>query len=52
MASNSTFTKLRLWHLVPSLYGSEGGHIEAVRDFLFLGSKITADNDGRREVKR
>ena len=27
------------------LWQIEGGKVEAVRDFLFLGSKITADGD-------
>ena len=52
LASNSTFIKLRLWHPVPSLYGIEGEKVEAVTEFLFLGSKITADNDCSREIKR
>ena len=26
--------------------------MEAVRDFIFLGSKITADGDCRQEIKR
>ena len=52
MASNSTYIKLRLWHPAPSLNGIEGGNVEAVTDFLFLGSKITADNDCRHEIKR
>ena len=52
MASNSTYIKLRLWHPAPSLYGIEGGNVEAVTDFLFLGSKITADNDCSHENKR
>ena len=26
--------------------------MEAVRDFIFLGSKITADGDFRQEIKR
>ena len=30
----------------------EGGKVEAVRDFLFLGSKITADGDWSHEIKR
>ena len=30
----------------------EGGKVEAVTDFLFLGSKITADGDGSHETKR
>ena len=30
----------------------EGGKVEAVTDFIFLGSKITADNDCSHEIKR
>ena len=30
----------------------EGGKVEAVADFLFLGSKITADGDCSHEIKR
>ena len=30
----------------------EGGKVEAVTDFLFLGSKITADSDCSHEIKR
>ena len=29
-----------------------GGKMETVRDFIFLGSKITVDNDCRHEIKR
>ena len=28
------------------------GEMEAVRDFIFLGSKITADGDCSQEIKR
>ena len=28
-----------------------GGKVETVTDFLFLGSRITADGDGRHEIK-
>ena len=31
---------------------TEGEKVEAVTDFLFLGSKITADGDRSHEVKR
>ena len=31
---------------------TEGEKVEVVADFLFLGSKITADGDGSHEVKR
>ena len=30
----------------------DGETIETVRDFIFLGSKITADGDCSREIKR
>ena len=50
MASSSTFRKLRSWHLVPSLHGGET--VETVADFIFLGSKITADIDCSHEIKR
>ena len=30
----------------------EGETMETVRDFIFLGSKITADSDHRHEIKR
>ena len=30
----------------------EGGKVEAVTDFPFLGSKITADSDCSHEIKR
>ena len=30
----------------------EGGKVEAVTDFIFLGSKITSANDRSHEIKR
>ena len=30
----------------------DGETVETVRDFIFLGSKITADGDCSREIKR
>ena len=30
----------------------EGGKVEAVTDFLFLGSKITAEGDCSHKIKR
>ena len=30
----------------------EGGKVETVADFIFLGSKITADGDCSHEIKR
>ena len=29
----------------------EGGKVEAITDFIFLGSKITVDSDCSREIK-
>ena len=37
------------WHLFPSLNGEK---MEAVTGFIFLGSKITGDNDCSNEIKR
>ena len=31
---------------------TEGGEMETVTDFIFLGSKITADDDCRHEINR
>ena len=31
---------------------TDGGKVEAVTDFIFLGSKITADGDCSHEIKR
>ena len=50
---NSAFRKLRSWYPVPSLPGKIDGEImEAVRDFIFLSSKIIADGDCSHEIKR
>ena len=35
-----------------TLWPVEGGKVDAVTDFLYLGSKITADGDGTHEIKR
>ena len=52
MALNSTFRKLRLWHLVPSLVPNRRETMETVIDFILGGSKITADGDCSHEIKR
>ena len=45
--------KLRSWHPVPSPHGKIAGEtVETVADFIFLGSKITADGDCSHEIKR
>ena len=49
LAKNSTFRKLRSWHLVPSLHGET---METVTDFIFLVSKITAYGDCSHKIKR
>ena len=35
-----------------TLWQSDGETIKTVRDFIFLGSKITADGDCSHEIKR
>ena len=53
MAYSSTFRKLRSWHLVSSLHGKQMRKtVDTVSDFIFLGSKITADGDCSHEIKR
>ena len=38
---------------MPSLHGeTDGETVETVSDFIFLGSKITADGDCSHEIKR
>ena len=51
LASNSTFKKLRSWHLVPSFYGKYGETMETVTDFILGGSKFTADGACSHELK-
>ena len=38
----------QLWHVD----NIEGGKVETVTDFIFLGSKITANNDCSHEIRR
>ena len=35
-----------------SSWQTDGEKVETVTDFIFLGSKITADGDGSHEIKR
>ena len=35
-----------------TLWQIDGGKMEAVTDFIFLGSRITADGDCSHEIKR
>ena len=35
-----------------TLWQIEGGKVEAVTDFIFLGSKVTVDGDCSHEIKR
>ena len=53
LAENSTFKKLGSWYLVPLFHGKKKGEkVEAVIDFIFLGSKILEDGDCSHEIKR
>ena len=40
-----TFSSITLWQI-------DGEALETVREFIFLGSKITADGDCSHEMKR
>ena len=40
-----TFGPITAWQI-------DGGKVEAVTDFLFLGSKITVDGDCSHEIRR
>ena len=44
-------TKIMTSSLITS-WPIEGENVEAVTDFIFLGSKITADGDWSHEIKR
>ena len=49
---SSTFRKLRSWHRSYHFMAIDGEIVETVADFIFLGSKITADGDCSHEIKR
>ena len=44
-------TQLKSWHLVPSLEQIDRETMESVRDFIFVGSKITPDGECSHEIK-
>ena len=46
------FRKVRSRHPISSLHAHRRGKVEIVTDIIFLGSKITADDDCRYEIKR
>ena len=46
------FKKLKSWLLVITPWQIDGETMEIVTDFIFLGSKITADRDCSHEIKR
>ena len=53
MAESSTFRKLRITASGPiASWEIDGETVETVSDFIFLGSKITADGDCSHEIKR
>ena len=53
MAESSTFRKLRSMASGPiTSWQIDGETVEKVADFIFLGSKITADGDCSHEMKR
>ena len=48
---NSQKTKIMASDPITS-WQIDGEKVEAVTDFIFLGSKITVDGDGSHEIKR
>ena len=53
LAENSTFKKTKIMASGPNTsWQTDGETMETVTDFIFLGSKITADGDYRHEIKR
>ena len=52
LALNSTFRKLRSWHLVPSLHDKKMEKQWIQWQTILRGSKITADGDCTHEIKR
>ena len=52
LAQSSTFRKLRSWFGPITSWEIDRGTVETVSDFIFLGSKITADGDCCHEIKR
>ena len=52
LAQNSKFKKWRSWHPVPSHHGKHGETMKTVRNFIYSGSKITADGDCSHDIKR
>ena len=49
---SSTFRKLRSWYPVASLHAKYMRKQWKLTDFIYLGSKITADGDCSHEIKR
>ena len=53
MAQNSTFPNTKIMASGPiTSWKIDGETMETVTDFIFLGSKITADGDCSHEIKR
>ena len=53
MALNSTFRKTKIMASGPiTSWQIDGETVETVSDFIFWGSKITADGDCSHEIKR
>ena len=53
LAENSTFKQTMIVASGPiTSWQIDGETVETVRDFIFLGSKITADGECSREIKR
>ena len=51
-AQNSIFKKIKMWHQLHQFMANRREKVEVVTDFIFLGSKITADGDCGHEIRR
>ena len=53
LVENLTFKKMKIMASGPiTSWQIEGGKVETVTNFIFVGSKITADGDCSHEIKR
>ena len=49
----SNIHKMKIIASSPIIFGETGGEtMDTVTDFIFLGSKVTADSDFSRDIKR
>ena len=47
-----TMAQLHLFHILAKLWQTDGETMETETEFIFLGSKVTADGNCSHEIKR